>query len=100
MHFITVRIVFAFREKAWSKLLQVRRGATPMDIIELSGLLNEFPDLVKEELRYGVYSKQVNDNYLMLDNDRLEIYRPLKADPKLVRREQAKAGKTMTDNRD
>ena len=96
---INVEIVFALESQIWRKNLQVLRGSTPEDVIEESGLLIAFPELKSNKLNYGIYSKMVDQHYLMSENDRLEIYRPLKADPKTVRREMAKAGKTMTDQR-
>lgn len=99
MHKIEVHIVYALPESVWKKSLQMSRGATPVDVIQQSGLLEAFTDLELTELHYGVYSQRVDQNYLMADGDRLEIYRSLTADPKTVRREMAKAGKTMTDNR-
>ncbi len=99
MHTIDVQIVYAFPKKAWIKDLTVSRGSTPVDVIQLSGILNEFEELRSIKLNYGVYSKRVDQHYLMCNGDRLEIYRPLTADPKTVRRELAKAGKTMSDDR-
>lgn len=99
MHTIDVQIVYAWSKKAWIKDLTVSRGSTPSEVIELSGILDEFPSLSLKELHYGVFSKRVDQHYLMNDGDRLEIYRQLTADPKTVRRELAKAGKTMSDDR-
>ena len=99
MHTIDIQIVYALPNKAWIKNLTVPRGSTPVDVIQLSGIFDEFEDLRAMELNYGVYSKRVDQHYLMCNGDRLEIYRRLTADPKTVRRELARAGKTMSDER-
>jgi len=99
MHFIDVTIVYALPEKAWIKSLTIRRGGTPVDLIEQSQLSSDFPEIKLEQLKFGVYGKTVDENYLLEEGDRLEIYRPIKADPKEVRRDLAKAGKTMVDDR-
>ncbi len=99
MHTISIQIVYAWPNKVWSKCLELRRGATPIDVIELSGILDEFPNMQLSEMQYGVYSKRVDQHYLMAEGDRLEIYRPLTADPKTIRRELAKVGKTMSGER-
>jgi len=99
MHTIEVQIVYVLKQKFWQKRLTIARGSTPMDVIQHSGLLNEFQELDISELSYGVYSQRVDQNYLLNNGDRLEVYRPLIADPKTVRRELAKAGKTMSGER-
>ncbi len=99
MHTIEVQIVYALKQHCWQKRLEMARGTTPLDVIEQSGLLNEFEELDLSELNYGVYSQRVDQNYLMNDGDRLEVYRSLTADPKTIRRELAKAGKTMSGER-
>ena len=99
MHIINIQIVYAFPEKVWEKSMELRRGVTPIDVIKGSGILEEFPELQLSQMQFGVYSKRVDQNYLMAQGDRLEVYRPLTADPKTVRRELAKAGKTMSDER-
>ncbi|MGH1540760.1 MAG: RnfH family protein [Arenicella sp.] len=98
-HIIEVQIVYALPDTSWIKAMTVARGSTPEDLIRDSGFLLEFPSLKQQfnnnELAYGVYSQRVDQHYLLEQGDRLEIYRPLQADPKDVRRELAKQGKTM-----
>ena len=96
MHSIDVQIIYVQPEQVWSKKLIMPRGATPIDLIKKSGFLEAFAELTLEELHYGVYSQRVDQHYLMNNFDRLEIYRPLNVDPKTVRRELAKTGKTMS----
>ena len=99
-HIINVSIVYALPEQAWAKSLVVNRGATPEDLMEQSGLFEAFPELLqkleKQALSFGIFTRRVDENYLLVEGDRLEIYRPLTADPKTVRRELALQGKTMS----
>jgi putative ubiquitin-RnfH superfamily antitoxin RatB of RatAB toxin-antitoxin module len=99
MHSINIEIIYALPNLIWRKLLIIPRGSTPLDVIKESGFHEEFPQLEPGSLSYGIYSKRVDENYLLSEGDRLEIYRKLTADPKTVRREMAKVGKTMTDSR-
>jgi len=109
MHTIEIEIIYALPSKVWRKVKKVNRGTNPIEAIEQSGLLADYPELIRPEhankelaeigLSFGIFSKRVDGSYLLAQGDRLEIYRKLTADPKEVRREMAKAGKTMTDSR-
>lgn len=99
-HIINISIVYALPKKTWIKSLVMNRGATPEDVMQQSGFFETFPELQqqfeKQALNYGVFAQGVDENYLLADGDRLEIYRALTADPKTVRRELAAQGKTMS----
>lgn len=95
---ISVSIVFATRQRQWIKETMVRRGACVSDLIEKSNFLNEIEILFKETintLSVGIYAQPAELDTLLEDGDRVEIYRPLTADPKEVRRQLALLGKTM-----
>lgn len=64
-----------------------------MEAVRSSGLLEEHPGL--DTSRIGIFGEQVEPDRLLEDGDRVEIYRPLTADPKEVRRELARQGKSM-----
>lgn len=73
-----------------------------MDALSACNLAAEIPELADAnlaELKLGVFSEKVDGDYLMQEGDRLEIYRPLLADPKEVRRQLAALGKTMGKGR-
>ena len=98
MHQIEVSLVYATREKQWIYQTRVARGTSAEELIKNSGFNQEIDDLVSqaiEELTIGVYAQKVAHDYLLQDGDRVEIYRPLTADPKEVRRQLALLGKTM-----
>ena len=98
MHNIQVSIVYAIKRKQWQKELRVPRGTSAQELVVLSDMQHEIDDLRGtrlDALRLGVYSIPVEYDYLLEEGDRLEIYRPLTADPKEVRRQLALLGKTM-----
>jgi len=103
LHSIEVSVVYALPEQVWQKTLIMPRGSTAEDLFTATHLFKEFPELndqfLKGDLTYGVYSQKIDENYLLEAGDRVEIYRSLTADPKDVRRELAKEGKTMSSGR-
>ncbi|RBP48317.1 RnfH family protein [Arenicella xantha] len=101
MHNIDVAIVYATAEQQWIFETQVARGTSAGDLLMMSGFLQKVPDLdgrAVSDLSLGVYAQKVTDDHLLQPNDRVEIYRPLLADPKEVRRQLALVGKTMGKN--
>jgi putative ubiquitin-RnfH superfamily antitoxin RatB of RatAB toxin-antitoxin module len=91
---ISVEVVYALAHQ--QPLLHVRlaEGATVEDAIRASGLLEAHPeiDLAKTN-KVGIFSKLVKLDEKLRDRDRVEVYRPLIADPKEVRRKRAEEGK-------
>ncbi|MDH3219803.1 MAG: RnfH family protein [Gammaproteobacteria bacterium] len=63
--------------------------------VRLSGIGNLFPEINFETCDLGVFGKVVPDDYELQDGDRIEIYRPLIADPKEIRRQRAAQGLKM-----
>ena len=95
MHEINVSIVYALKDQQWLYEATVARGTSALEMVVLSGVLEVFPELDKSTLQLGVYAQKVEHDYLLEEGDRVEIYRPLTADPKEVRRQLALMGKTM-----
>ncbi len=98
MHTITVSVVYATREKQWIYEATVDRGTSAQELLQMSGFLDELADLnaiALNEVELGVFSQKIEHDHLLEANDRVEVYRPLTADPKEVRRQLAKMGKTM-----
>lgn len=69
--------------------LDVHEGVTAEDVIRRSGILERFPEIDLEQAKIGIFSKPCKLDYLLKPGDRLEIYRPLIADPKEARRNRA-----------
>ena len=69
-------------------VLDVPAGCTAKQAIAQCGVLAEFAELSKGDLNAGVWGKRYNLTHKLKDNDRVEIYRPLRVDPKVARRER------------
>ena len=92
------RQVYATPAKQWLYELDVPRGTLAGELLDLSGIKREISMehlMIDGSLRLGVYSQPVDQDYLLEDGDRVEIYRALTADPKEVRRQLASLGRTM-----
>ncbi|KXF79749.1 RnfH family protein [Enterovibrio coralii] len=63
------------------------------DIIRHSGVLEAYPEIDLKKNKVGVFSRLVKLDALVHDGDRIEIYRPLVADPKEIRRRRAERAK-------
>jgi putative ubiquitin-RnfH superfamily antitoxin RatB of RatAB toxin-antitoxin module len=79
---------------AWPELqvivpLELPLGSTLADAIDRSGLRQRFPSLEIDSGRVGVFAEKRALGDLLADGDRVEIYRPLKIDPKDARRKAA-----------
>jgi putative ubiquitin-RnfH superfamily antitoxin RatB of RatAB toxin-antitoxin module len=70
-------------------------GATIRQAIEASGILDRCPDIALEQAKVGIYGKLARLDAPVRDRDRVEIYRPLLADPKEIRKMRAAQGKVM-----
>jgi putative ubiquitin-RnfH superfamily antitoxin RatB of RatAB toxin-antitoxin module len=80
---IEVEVVYALSRREQSIRLIVPEGATVREVLEQSGLLPQVRGKV------GIFGKVVSPNKAVADGDRIEIYRPLPADPKEARRRRA-----------
>ncbi|QSA98981.1 RnfH family protein [Methylococcus sp. EFPC2] len=69
--------------------LDVLEGSTAEQAIRQSGILERFPEIDLEQAKIGIYSKPCKLDQPVKSGDRLEIYRPLIADPKEARRNRA-----------
>ena len=74
--------------QAWLTV-EVPDGATIRDAIEQSGILRQFPEINLEQQKVGVFSKLSKLDDVVMEGDRVEIYRPITCDPKTVRRKGA-----------
>jgi len=92
---INVEVAYALRDKQLILPLEMDPAATVRQVIERSGILARFPEIDLEVNRVGVFSKLTKLDATLREGDRVEIYRPLIADPKEVRRQRAAAGKVM-----
>ena len=63
-------------------------GSSAKQAVSQCGVLAEFADLALDSLNVGVWGKRYSLSHKLKDNDRVEIYRPLRVDPKVARRER------------
>jgi putative ubiquitin-RnfH superfamily antitoxin RatB of RatAB toxin-antitoxin module len=92
---IHVEVVYALQNRQKAVMLQLPAGATLREAVERSGLMAEFPEIDLAANKFGIWNKLAKPDAALRDNDRVEIYRPLIADPKEVRRQRAAEGKVM-----
>jgi len=92
---IEVEVAYAQPERQMIVSLSVPAGTTALQAVQLSKLAEQFPDIDLADLTLGIFNKAVKHDAVLRERDRVEIYRPLIADPKEVRRRRAEAGKVM-----
>lgn len=86
---ITVEVAYALPEKQYLQRVKLEEGATVEEAIRASGLLELRSDIDLSKNKVGIYSRPVKLTDVLNDGDRVEIYRPLIADPKELRRQRA-----------
>ncbi len=102
MHQINVSLVYATPEKQWLYETKVTRGTSALELVKQSNFIDDIDALKSaslSSLALGVFALKIDGDYLLEAGDRVEIYRPLKADPKEVRRQLALLGKTIGKNK-
>jgi len=89
-----MRVEVAYAKPDVQVLLEqdVPEGATVEEAIRLSGILERFPEIDLSTQKVGVFGKVTPLTKTLQERDRVEIYRPLIADPKAARRQRAKKG--------
>ncbi|MBE9609421.1 RnfH family protein [Chitinilyticum piscinae] len=92
---ITVEVVYATQAKQTLLSVKVEEGCTAREAVERSGILAEYPEIDLARNKLGIFAKAVKAETVLRDKDRVEIYRPLIADPKEVRRQRVADGKVM-----
>lgn len=92
---IHVEVAYALPQVQMLIPLNVPEGTTLEEAVKLSGVLEKFPDIDLASSKVGIWNKVSELSAVLRDKDRVEIYRPLIADPKEVRRKRAEEGKVM-----
>lgn len=87
---IRVEVVYALPQAQQLVALELSEGATVRAALQASGLLEGIPVLEHPRLRFGIYGKLLGPERVLRDGDRVEILRPLPADPKESRRRRAR----------
>ncbi|MDB3869835.1 RnfH family protein [Candidatus Thioglobus sp.] len=90
-----IEVAYALEDKQTLLDLEVDSDTTLKQAIELSGILETYPQINLTRDKTGIFGKIVKLDTILREKDRVEIYRPLIADPKEVRKERAAQGKKM-----
>jgi len=93
-HLLKVEVVYALLENQFVKSLDVKPDLSVVEVIKLSGVLEEFPEINLDINPVGIYSKKVTLDSVVKNGDRIEIYRALLVSPKEARRLRAKKKKS------
>jgi putative ubiquitin-RnfH superfamily antitoxin RatB of RatAB toxin-antitoxin module len=96
--FIDVEVAYAERDRQTLIALRVPAGTTAAAAVELSGLRTAHAGIAPDA-PLGVHGRVVDGDRVLKTGDRVEVYRPLPADPKDVRRRLASEGRTMAAGR-
>ena len=86
---ITIEVAYALPDKQLIKALEVPAGTTAHQAVKLSAISEAFDGTIAEDSPLGIFGKAVTRDHVLREGDRVEIYRPLIADPKEVRKERA-----------
>lgn len=90
---IHVEVVYALPDEQRVLTQTIDKSLTVEQIIVQSGVLEMYPEIDLSSNKVGVFSRNVKLDATVQDNDRIEIYRPLLADPKEIRRKRAEQAK-------
>lgn len=92
---ISVEVVYALPDQQVVVPLTLPPGTTLTQAVEASGLPARFSEIDTVRGKFGIYSKLAKLDTVLRDRDRVEVYRPLIADPKEVRKQRAAEGKAL-----
>lgn len=92
---ILVEVAFAREDEQAILPVEGGEGLTAGEAIERSGILKRFPEIDLLFNKIGVFGKVAKPDQILRPGDRVEIYRPLIADPKAARKKRAAEGKSM-----
>jgi putative ubiquitin-RnfH superfamily antitoxin RatB of RatAB toxin-antitoxin module len=92
---IAVEVAYALPQEQVLMAVRLAPNATVEEAIRRSGILERFPEIDLGKNKVGIFSRITKLDATVRDKDRVEIYRPLIADPKEVRRKRAEEGKVM-----
>ena len=93
---ITIEVACATPARQRIMSMSVPEGTTARDAVRLSGIADDFPDVAVARAALGIFGRPVEDSHVVEADDRVEIYRPLEADPRDRRRDQAARGEVIS----
>lgn len=87
---LRIEVVYAHAARQYLVRLELLEGTTAAEAVRCSGVLARVPEAETACCRLGVSGRAAAPGQALHDGDRVEIYRPLRADPKLARRIRAR----------
>ncbi|MBU3005963.1 RnfH family protein [Paraglaciecola arctica] len=90
---ISIEVAYATPEKQALLEVVIEQGTSVEQAIAASGIVKRFPEIDLEVLKVGIWNRTCKLSDLPKKGDRIEIYRPLIADPKEARRRRAEKAK-------
>ncbi|MFL1467863.1 RnfH family protein [Marinobacter sp. DUT-3] len=89
---IRVEVAYARPDKQEIISLEVPDGTTALEAVKQSGIVAVFPEVDPESNDMGIFGKAIKSPaaHELREGDRVELYRPLKIDPKQARLNRAK----------
>jgi putative ubiquitin-RnfH superfamily antitoxin RatB of RatAB toxin-antitoxin module len=86
-----VEVVYALPDRSDAVTVRMTAGSSVEDAIRLSGLPAAHPEICAVPMAAGIYGRRVSLSAVPQNGDRIEIYRPLVADPKQLRLKRARS---------
>lgn len=86
---IRIEVVFALPERYWTVRLELASGSTVLEALSAACLPSLDERIAIDPSRLAIFSRPVSLSTVLRDGDRLEVLRPLTADPKQSRRTRA-----------
>lgn len=90
---IEVEVAYAYPDKYFLKKIRLDSPTSIQSVIVQSGVLEKYTEIDLRENKIGIFSRPAKLTDLVENGDRIEIYRPLIADPKAIRRQRAEQQK-------
>lgn len=90
---INIEVVYGLPEKQSLLSVKVAPGSSVLQAIEASGIQKIYTDINLKENKVGVWNRTCKLSDILREGDRVEIYRPMIADPKEVRKRRAEKAK-------
>jgi len=97
---LTIEVAYALPDRQIIIAVQAQPGITAREAIVASGILDAFPEIGLDTSKIGIFGKHVHQHARLENHDRVEIYRPLMADPKELRRQRAAAAASIKKGSD
>jgi uncharacterized protein len=93
---LQIEIAYAEPQRAIVKSVHLAPGSRVADAMRLAALDPEFAEVDLANSAFGIFGRAVRPDHALQHGDRVEIYRPLSADPKAARRARAQQARKKT----